>query len=213
MARILEWVAITFSRGFSQPRNRTRVSCIVGRFFTDWAMREALLLRDKWMLKKWSESHSFMSDSLLPHGLYSPWNSPGLNTGVGSCFLFQGIFSTQGLNPDLPCCRWILYQLSHQGSLLNINPFISSNIVSRVVSKSVSDNSTIWSDWKSISSGSLFFCVVLNFYQNLLTSLRKMVLGIWGDWGGRNPLSRIHVFLFLLCHEWFLVGSNFKLYS
>ena len=90
-----------------------------------------------------SESHSVVSDSLQPHGLYSPWNSPGQNTGVGSLSLLQGIFPTQGLNPDLPCCRWILYQLSHQGSLLNINPFISSNIVSRVVSKSVSDNSTI----------------------------------------------------------------------
>ena len=40
-ARILEWVAISFSRGSFQPRNRTWVSCIVGRFFTDWAMREA----------------------------------------------------------------------------------------------------------------------------------------------------------------------------
>ena len=40
-ARILEWVAISFSRGSFQPRNRTRVSCTVGRFFTDWAMREA----------------------------------------------------------------------------------------------------------------------------------------------------------------------------
>ena len=35
------------------------------------------------------ESHSFMSDSLRPHGLYSPWNSPGQNTGVGSLFLLQ----------------------------------------------------------------------------------------------------------------------------
>ena len=33
------------------------------------------------------------------HGLYSPWNSPGQNTGVGSCSLLQGIFPTQGLNP------------------------------------------------------------------------------------------------------------------
>ena len=41
------------------------------------------------------ESHSVMSDSLQPHGLYSPWNSPGQNTGVGGCFLLQGIFSTQ----------------------------------------------------------------------------------------------------------------------
>ena len=34
-ARILEWVAISFSRGSSQPRNRTQVSCIAGRFFTN----------------------------------------------------------------------------------------------------------------------------------------------------------------------------------
>ena len=40
-ARILEWVAISFSRGSSQPRDRTWVSCTVGRFFTDWVTREA----------------------------------------------------------------------------------------------------------------------------------------------------------------------------
>jgi len=44
------------------------------------------------------------------------WNSPGFNTGVGSLSLFQEIFPTQGLNPGLPHCRWILYQLSCQGS-------------------------------------------------------------------------------------------------
>ena len=48
--------------------------------------------------------------------LYSPWNSPGQNTGVGSCSLLQGIFPTQGSNSGLSHCRWILYQLSHQGS-------------------------------------------------------------------------------------------------
>ena len=41
-ARILEWVAISFSRGSSQPRDRTQVSCIASRFFTVWAIREAL---------------------------------------------------------------------------------------------------------------------------------------------------------------------------
>ena len=46
----------------------------------------------------------------------SSWNSPGQNTGVGSLSLLQGIFPTQGLNPGLPHCRWILYQLSHKGS-------------------------------------------------------------------------------------------------
>ena len=38
-ARVLEWVAISFSRGSSQPRDQTWVSCIVGRFFTIWATR------------------------------------------------------------------------------------------------------------------------------------------------------------------------------
>ena len=40
--RILEWVSYPLSGGSSQPRNRTRVSCIAGRFFTNWAIREAL---------------------------------------------------------------------------------------------------------------------------------------------------------------------------
>ena len=67
---------------------------------------------------KWSEreSRSVVSNSLQPHGLYSPWNSPGQNTGVGSLSLLQGIFLIQGWNPGLPHCRWILYQLSHKGS-------------------------------------------------------------------------------------------------
>ena len=56
---------------------------------------------------------SVATDSLRPHG---PWNSPGQNTGVGSLSLLQGIFPTQGSNPGLLHCRWILYQLSHQGS-------------------------------------------------------------------------------------------------
>ena len=63
-----------------------------------------------------SESRSVMSDSLLPHGL-SPWNSPGQNTGVDSLSFLQGIFPTQRLNPGLPHCRRILYQLSHKGKI------------------------------------------------------------------------------------------------
>ena len=62
------------------------------------------------------ESRSLVSDSLRPHGLYSPWNSSGQNTGVGSLSLLQGIFPTQGSNPGLPLCRQILYQLSHKKS-------------------------------------------------------------------------------------------------
>ena len=40
-ARILEWVAVSFSRGFSWPRGQTQVSCTVGRLFMDWPTREA----------------------------------------------------------------------------------------------------------------------------------------------------------------------------
>ena len=71
-----------------------------------------------------SESCSVMSDSLWPHRLYySPWNSPGQNTGVSSHSLLQEFFPTQGLNPGLLHCRQILYQLSYQGSgeIVSIN--------------------------------------------------------------------------------------------
>ena len=50
-----------------------------------------------------------VSNSLRPHGLYSPWESPGQSTAVGSLSLLQGIFPTQGSNPGLPHCRQILY--------------------------------------------------------------------------------------------------------
>ena len=66
---------------------------------------------------KWTESLSVVSDSLWPHGLHSPWNSLGQNTGVGSLSLLRGVFPTRGLNPGLPHCRQILYQLSHMASL------------------------------------------------------------------------------------------------
>ena len=46
----------------------------------------------------------------------SPWYFLGQNTGVDSCSLLKEIFPTQGLNPGLPHCRQILYQLSHKGS-------------------------------------------------------------------------------------------------
>ena len=63
-----------------------------------------------------SQSRSVVSDSLRPHGLHSPWNSPSQNTGVGSLSLLQGIFPAKGSNPGLPHCRQILQQLSHKGS-------------------------------------------------------------------------------------------------
>ena len=63
-------------------------------------------------------------------GLYSPWNSPGQNTGIDSLSILQGIFPTQGLNPSLPHCRGILCQLSHKGSqcvIYVLNTFLELN--------------------------------------------------------------------------------------
>ena len=65
---------------------------------------------------KQSANRSVVSDSLQPRGLYSPWDSPDQNTGVGSLSLLQEIFPTQGANTGLPHCRLIVYHLSHQGS-------------------------------------------------------------------------------------------------
>ena len=96
-ARVLEWVAISFSRRSSRSRDRIQVSHIVGRHFTVWATREV----------------NFATTCTI----YISWNSPGQNTGVGSLFLLHGVFPTPGSNPGLPHCRWILYHLNHLGSL------------------------------------------------------------------------------------------------
>ena len=62
-------------------------------------------------------------------GLYSPWNSPGQNTGVGSLSLLQGNLPNPGIKPRFPAlqvdCRWILYQLSHKGS--PVRPLATGN--------------------------------------------------------------------------------------
>ena len=60
---------------------------------------------------KWSEVKWYSLSRVrlfATHGLYSPWNSPGQNTGVGSLFLLQGIFPTQGSNPGLPHCHYFI---------------------------------------------------------------------------------------------------------
>ena len=130
-ARIVEWVATSSFRGSSWPRYWTQVSCIADRFFTVWTTREAhkmvyfaynlhisshILCHLYITCLSESGSRSVMFSSLWPHGLYSPWNFPGQNTGVGSLSLLQGIFPTQRSNPSLLHCRQILYQLSHKGS-------------------------------------------------------------------------------------------------
>ena len=96
--------SISWSRG---QRNRIR-----------WANTRVPGWRKLLKILSECESHSVVSNSLWPHGLYSPWNFLGQNTVVGSLSLLQGIFPTQGSNPGLLHCKRILYQLSHKGSPL-----------------------------------------------------------------------------------------------
>ena len=76
-----------------------------------------------WEILSESVSCSVMPDSLQIHGpaLLLCLYSPGKNTGMSHHSLLQGIFPTQGSNPGLPHCRWILYCLNHQGG--HLSPF------------------------------------------------------------------------------------------
>ena len=94
-ARILEWVAVSFSRGSSWPRFWTHISwvcCIKSWIFYPASPGKPLCV---------CVSSSVMSDSLWPHGLQPakllcPWDFPGKNTGVGCHFFLQRIFLTWG---------------------------------------------------------------------------------------------------------------------
>ena len=103
------------------PRQTSRVpiqnlftNCVI--LYKNCIFKILLFHENIMALKQGKVKVSVMSTTLWRHGLYSPWNSPGQNIGVGSLSLLQGIFTTQGLNPHLPHCRQSLYQLSHKGS-------------------------------------------------------------------------------------------------
>ena len=114
-ARTLECVAMFYSRGSFQPRDRTHVSCTGRQIPYHWATWESL---DGCAVL----SCSVVSDSSWPHDCSLPGSPvhgdfPSKNTEVGYHVLLQGNSPTQGLNPGLPHWREILYQLSYLGSL------------------------------------------------------------------------------------------------
>ena len=116
-----------------------------------------------------------LSNSRQPHGLWPtnllcPWDSPGKNIGVGCHALIQVIFPTQGSNPGLLPCRWILYCLSHQRSLLHVIVVIYSieiSIISSVCQVSVKI-SKIW----FLSRGA-------NFFMKIFPSLSSHKNHLW----------------------------------
>ena len=94
----------------------TGMMMTLGGQILDWKSYNCCAVKtSKNLLSGWSAflegevkvTHSVVSDSLQPHELYSPWNSPGQNAGVGSNSLLQGIFPSQGSNSGLPHCSQI----------------------------------------------------------------------------------------------------------
>ena len=111
--RILEWVAISFSRGSSWPRNWTWVSCIAGRFFTVWATREAPALPEgdgfyHWEWKVLSLSPSQSLEFLWNSQLVTLWCSSKNHRMNAWFMLFTGsvwlILSSKFKNP----LKWLL---------------------------------------------------------------------------------------------------------
>ena len=123
-ARILKWVAMPSSRVSSGYPGSMQWLDLHLLCLLHWQVGASLLVPPGKSTEEFLSvvSHSLVSNSLRPHvlgpaSLLYPWNSVGKNSRMGSCSLLQGIFWTQGSNPGLPHCRWILYHLSHQESV------------------------------------------------------------------------------------------------
>ena len=133
-----------------------------------------------------------MPDSLQPHGLYSPWNSPGQNTEVSSLSLLHRIFPTQGLNTGLLHCRQILYQLSHQGS-----PRVQQGTPESLPRKAHRHWFQILIIYVSlVGTGDLSYSIKWHLFSD-------MILQIWllqhNQFFQLYPCVKGHIFLFSLC--------------
>ena len=80
-----------------------------------------------------SESRSVVSDSLQPHVVYSPWNSLGQNTGMGSLSLFQGIFPNPGIKPRSPALQVdsLPTELSGKPLIMTLSEILFPDVISK----------------------------------------------------------------------------------
>ena len=120
-ARVLEWIAISFSRGSSRPRNLARVSCITGRRFTIWATREAeVLLNERWIQpKSYQPDGRQESDIWVGRVMTTFWShcvwvcrlcpDEGLCLLRGSRYFTQNCVSTTCVFLIVSTSRWCLF--------------------------------------------------------------------------------------------------------
>ena len=158
------------------------------------------LWNDHTISLKWSEVKSLSHARLFATPwtvactkLLHSWDFLGKSTGVGCHFLLQGIFPTQGSNPNLLHCRQTLYHLSHQGSPTFWKS--SSNILTwwSLPSSPIEDfprqSILMWSHRTLIKPISVFFSWKYNYWLNAIPSQTTMNLSM----GGVMPL-----FIFVL---------------
>ena len=100
-----------------QLTHKTMGFFVVVVLFHHWSILWEFLHNQSYYLRTEVKVAQLYPTLCNPMDYYSPWNSPGQSTSMGSVSLLQGIFPTQGLNRDLPHCRRILYPLSHKGKL------------------------------------------------------------------------------------------------
>ena len=121
-ARILEWVAISFSGDLPHPGTEPAAPALAGRFLPLAGGFFYHLCKVMWcavlLLCLVTQTCLTLRDptDCSPPGSSIHGDSPGKNTVVGCQALLQGIFPTQGLNPGLLCCRQISLPSEPPGS-------------------------------------------------------------------------------------------------
>ena len=116
-ARILEWVAMSSSRGSSQLRDQTHISCIAGRFFTMEPPGKSSTL-DAGVLSHLSHVQLFVTPWTVAHQVTLSMDFSRQEYWSGLPFPSSGDLPNPGIKPGLLYCRQILYWLSYKGSPL-----------------------------------------------------------------------------------------------
>jgi len=136
-----------------------------------------------------SESRSVKSNSLQPHGLGSPWNFPGQNTGVGSSSLLQGLFLSQGSKIEI-----FLSQVSYPAGGFFTSWAMRDTHRKWSMAKCPINGSCLW---KHCCYWVLFLlCVTSGSWYKLCEPLSVTLSEKWGQWGLSEMLCK-HVMHFL----------------
>ena len=174
-AKILEWVAISFSRESSQFRNRTWVSRIADRFITDWAMKEAhLIMIDN--AKQFSEVLVAIYTLIkewefqLPHS-FAPlvgWRTTATTRRAVRSLSTHGLASRQGRKRSAPAAAW--FPADHLSRNPIPNP-ANTQVLSLFMSQHVAIFPLVTTSLFSISVSlfSIYICFPLKFYRKVIS--------------------------------------------